>query len=455
MIDFSKIKETDQEVYDLIMREYVRQDNSIELIASENEPSESVLLAQASYHTLKYAEGYPGARYYEGCKIIDETEQLAIDRVCKLFGCKYANVQPHSGASANLAVQFAFLRPGDTIMGMSLNSGGHLTHGAKPTFSGKYYKSIQYEVNSETYEIDYEELKEFISTHKPRLFIAGASAYSREINFKRIREIIDEINNDIYNRIYKYYIDNGADYYKDESGAKMSFEEIAKEDTEAVKTYFMVDMAHIAGLVAAGLHQSPIPYADIVTSTTHKTLRGPRGGIILTNNEEIIKKINKAVFPGIQGGPLENIIAAKAVCFGEALKPEFKEYMQKVVDNCKALSDSLINYGFNVLTGGTDNHLILLDLRNKNITGVELEARLKEVGIVTNKNAVPFDTENKMITSGIRLGTAAVTSRGFGIEEMKLIASIIDNCCQEIDEEMIAKLKESVDLMCKKYPLYK
>lgn len=456
MIDFSKIRQTDEEVYDLIIEEYNRQQNELELIASENRQSESVLLAQASYHTLKYAEGYPNKRYYGGCEVIDKTEQLAIDRCCKLFNCKYANVQPHSGAQANMAVQFAILQPGDTIMGMSLNSGGHLTHGAKPTFSGKNYKSIQYEVNSETYEIDYDELEEWISLYKPRLFIAGASAYPREINFKKIREIIDKVNNETYNGIYNYYISSGADCYEDEFGNKIPFIEIAKQDTEKVKTYFMVDMAHIAGLVAAGLHQSPIPYADVVTSTTHKTLRGPRGGIILTNSEEIIKKINKAVFPGIQGGPLENIIAAKAVCFGEALKSEFKEYMQKVVNNCKALADSLINYNFNVLTGGTDNHLILLDLRNKGITGKELETRLEEVGIIVNKNAVPFDTENKATTSGIRIGTAAVTSRGLGLEEMRIIASIIDECCHsDTFEEMKEQLKLTVKQICNKFPLYK
>lgn len=456
MIDFSKIRQTDEEVYDLIIEEYNRQQNELELIASENRQSESVLLAQASYHTLKYAEGYPNKRYYSGCEVIDKTEQLAIDRCCKLFNCKYANVQPHSGAQANMTVQFAILQPGDTIMGMSLNSGGHLTHGAKPTFSGKNYKSIQYEVNPETYEIDYDELEEWISLYKPRLFIAGASAYPREINFKKIREIIDKVNNKTYNGIYNYYISSGADCYEDEFGNKIPFIEIAKQDTEKVKTYFMVDMAHIAGLVAAGLHQSPISYADVVTSTTHKTLRGPRGGIILTNSEEMIRKINKAVFPGIQGGPLENIIAAKAVCFGEALKPEFKEYMQKVVNNCKALADSLINYNFNVLTGGTDNHLILLDLRNKGITGKELESRLEEVGIIVNKNAVPFDTENKATTSGIRIGTAAVTSRGLGLEEMRIIASIIDECCHsDTFEEMKEQLKLTIKQICNKFPLYK
>ena len=443
MIDFSRIEQTDKEVYDLIVEEYNRQQNELELIASENRQSESVLLAQASYHSLKYAEGYPEKRYYGGCEVIDKTEQLAIDRCCKLFNCNYANVQPHSGAQANMAVQFAILEPGDTIMGMSLNSGGHLTHGAKPTFSGKNYKSIQYEVNEETYEIDYDAIATMIRNNNPHLFIAGASAYPREIDFKKIREIIDNHNKHIYASLMRGYKDEP--YYND-----------LEKDYKRMKCYFMVDMAHIAGLVAAGLHQSPIPYADVVTSTTHKTLRGPRGGIILWNNDEYTKKINSAVFPGIQGGPLENIIAAKAVCFGEALKPEFKEYMQKVVNNCKALANSLINYNFNVLTGGTDNHLILLDLRNKGITGKELEARLEEVGIIVNKNAVPFDTENKATTSGIRIGTAAITSRGLGLEEMRIIASIIDECCHsDTFEEMREQLKLTVKQICSNFPLYK
>ena len=363
MIEFKHLKETDQEVYNLIMEEYDRQNNCLELIASENEPSESVLEAQASYHTLKYSEGYPGKRYYGGCRIIDKTEQLAIDRACKLFQCNYANVQPHSGASANTAVQFALAKPGDTIMGMSLNSGGHLTHGAKPTFSGKYFKSIQYEVNSETYEIDYDALENFIVENKPKIFIAGASAYSREIDFKKLREVIDKAQRRIDSAIYN-------DYYL--------LDEDIPEHIEDSHIYFMVDMAHIAGLVAAGLHQSPIPYADVVTSTTHKTLRGPRGGIILTNNAEIAKKINSAVFPGIQGGPLENIIAAKAVCFGEALKPEFKEYMKKVIDNTKQLTYSLMNYGIKVLTQGTDNHLLLLDLRGSRSYRTRIRIKIRK-----------------------------------------------------------------------------
>lgn len=443
MIDFSKIQQNDREIYDLIIAEYDRQQNGLELIASENRPSEAVLLAQASYHTLKYAEGYPNARYYAGCRNIDKTEQLAIDRVCKLFNCNFANVQPHSGASANLAVQFAFLKPGDTIIGMSLNSGGHLTHGAKPTFSGKNYNSIQYEVDKDSYEIDYDAIEKLIRENKPRLFIAGASAYSREIDFKRIRKIIDNYNHSTYAPLVKGYKDEP--YWND-----------LEKDYDNMKCYFMVDMAHIAGLVAAGLHQSPIPYADVVTSTTHKTLRGPRGGIILWNDEKLTKKINSAVFPGVQGGPLENIIAAKAVCFGEALKPEFTEYMKKVVNNTKTLAEQLTRLGVNLLTNGTDNHLLLIDLSNEDITGQELENRLEEIGIITNKNAVPFDTKNKKETSGLRIGAAAVTSRGLGRDEMLTIAQLIAHC---IDTDMYNDNKEYmknvVKSICDKFPLYK
>lgn len=414
MLDFSHLKETDAEVYDSVIKEYERQQNGLELIASENRPSEAVLEAQASYHTLKYAEGYPGKRYYAGCENIDATEQLAIDRACKLFGAKFANVQPHSGAQANAAVFYALLNPGDKVMGMSLNSGGHLTHCAKPTFSAKYFTTIQYEVNPKTYLIDYDEVEKMALEFQPKLIVAGASAYPRAIDFKRFREIADKV---------------GA--------------------------YLMVDMAHIAGLVATGLHQSPIPYADVVTSTTHKTLRGTRGGLILTNNEEIAKKIDKAVFPGLQGGGLQHIIAAKAVTFGEALKPEFKTYMEQVVKNAKALAQALQDLGFNVLTGGTDNHLILLDLRNKGITGLELEQRLASVHIITNKNAVPFDTEKKTVTSGIRLGTPAVTSRGLKEEDMKVIAELILDCLvTEYYNSNIDDIKAKVQEICDKYPLY-
>lgn len=414
MLDFSHLKETDTEVYNSVIKEYERQQNGLELIASENRPSEAVLEAQASYHTLKYAEGYSGKRYYAGCENIDATEQLAIDRACKLFGAKFANVQPHSGAQANAAVFYALLNPGDKVMGMSLNSGGHLTHCAKPTFSAKYFTTIQYEVNPKTYLIDYDEVEKMALEFQPKLIVAGASAYPRAIDFKRFREIADKV---------------GA--------------------------YLMVDMAHIAGLVATGLHQSPIPYADVVTSTTHKTLRGTRGGLILTNNEEIAKKIDKAVFPGLQGGGLQHIIAAKAVTFGEALKPEFKTYMEQVVKNAKALAQALQDLGFNVLTGGTDNHLILLDLRNKGITGLELEQRLASVHIITNKNAVPFDTEKKTVTSGIRLGTPAVTSRGLKEEDMKVIAELILDCLvTEYYNSNIDDIKAKVQEICDKYPLY-
>lgn len=422
MLYFDKVQEKDTELYNLILEEYNRQNSEIELIASENVPSEAVLQAQASYHTLKYAEGYPGARYYGGCNVIDKTEQLAIDRACKLFNCHYANVQPHSGANANTAVQFALCKPGDTIIGMSLNSGGHLTHGAKPTFSGKYFNVVQYEVNPETYLIDYDEIKQLIYSHKPKLFIAGASAYPREIDFKRMREIIDTYN------------------------------EINSDN----QCYFMVDMAHIAGLVAANLHQSPIPYADVVTSTTHKTLRGPRGGLILTDKEDLIKKINKAVFPGVQGGPLENIIAAKAVCFWEALQPEFKEYQKQVVENAKYLAYHLQRFGIKVLTGGTDNHLLLLDLRDSCVTGKELEERLESIGIISNKNAIPFDIQNKTTTSGLRLGTAAITSRGLKKEDILIIAAIIASCVVPEDEFEWQKeaMQKNVTEIANKYPLY-
>lgn len=435
MINFDKIKDTDSEIYDLIIKEYHRQNNELEMIASENRPSEAVLLAQASYHTLKYAEGYPKARYYAGCENIDATEQLAIDRACELFNCKYANVQPHSGASANLAVQFALLKPGDTLMGMSLNSGGHLTHGAKPTLSGKYFNVIQYDVDSEVMEINYEELQNLINKNNPHLFIAGASAYPREINFKEIATIITQHNK----MLYLDLIREGKEY-----------------EYEDKKCYFMVDMAHIAGLVAAGLHQSPLEYADVVTTTTHKTLRGPRGGLILTNSEDMIKKINKAVFPGTQGGPLENIIAAKAICFKEALQPEYKEYMKRVVDNCKTLAKGLMDRDVKLLTNGTDNHLILIDLRDRDISGQELENRLKKVGIVTNKNAVPFDTKNKKTTSGLRIGTAAVTSRGLTEKDMLDIANIIANCLlpEEEYKENVLTMQDIISEICKTYPLY-
>ena len=425
MREFNFVKKEDPEVYEIIKDEYKRQNNHLEMIASENLASEAVMETAGSYHILKYAEGYakdhkfakPG-RYYAGCENIDKGEELAIERVCKLFGCTFANVQPHSGAQANTAVQMALCKPGDTIIGMSLNSGGHLTHGAKPTFSGKYFNVVQYDVNPETYLIDYENLEQLVYTHKPRLLIVGASAYPREIDFERIGNFLRVYNQD-----------------KDKFNC----------------CYYMVDMAHIAGLVAAGLHQSPIPYADVVTSTTHKTLRGPRGGLILTNNEELATKIDKAVFPGVQGGPLENMILAKAVCFGEALKPEFKKYQEQVIKNAKVLANMLLNRDINLVTGGTDNHLVLIDLRKEKISGLELEQRLANIGIITNKNAIPFDTKNKATTSGLRIGTPAVTARGLKEDEMILIGDLIADIIQDAITEKNAR--GIVDKIIKEHPL--
>lgn len=437
MREFNYVKKEDPEVYEIIKDEYERQNNHLEMIASENLASEAVMETAGSYHILKYSEGYAtnhkfgkAGRYYAGCENIDKGEELAIERVCKLFNCKYANVQPHSGAQANTAVQMALCKPGDTIIGMSLNSGGHLTHGAKPTFSGKYFNAIQYDVNPETYLIDYEEIQNMLFKYRPRLFIAGASAYPREIDFKKLANII---------------VDYNARGYAED---KENFRDC----------YFMVDMAHIAGLVAAGLHQSPIPYADVVTSTTHKTLKGPRGGIILTNNEEIAKKIDKAVFPGVQGGPLENMILAKAVAFGEALKPEFKEYQEQVIKNAKALADQLKKRNIKLVSDGTDNHLVLLDLRPYGITGLELETRLAKVGIITNKNGIPFDTENKITTSGLRIGTPAVTARGLVEEDMIKIADIIASLVvvsKDCLDLAIEKGQNIVKEIVKKYPLSK
>lgn len=361
--------------------------------------------------TNKYAEGYPSHRYYGGCEYVDIVEELAIKRAKELFGAEHANVQPHSGAQANMAVYFAILQPGDKVLGMNLSHGGHLTHGSKVNSSGKLYDFIPYGIDEKTGMINYEELEEIALENKPKIILAGASAYPREIDFKRIREIADKCG-----------------------------------------SIFMVDMAHIAGLVAAGLHQNPVEYADIVTSTTHKTLRGPRGGLILCK-EEYAKAIDKAVFPGTQGGPLMHTIAAKAVCFGEALKPEFKEYQSQIVKNAKALSEELLNYGFNLVSGGTDNHLILIDLRNKNITGKELEERLDDVGITVNKNSVPFDTEKPTITSGIRIGTPAVTTRGFKEEEMEKIAQLI-NMTVDSYEDKKEEIRKEVAKICAKYPLY-
>ena len=406
------LRKFDSEVADAVEKEYNRQRGGIELIASENFVSEPVMAAASSVLTNKYAEGYPGKRYYGGCECVDIAENIAIERAKKLFGAQFANVQPHSGAQANTAVYIALLKAGDTVMGMSLAHGGHLTHGSPVNLSGLYYNFVAYGVDSETHRIDYDALEKQAKECKPKLIVAGASAYPRFIDFERMANIAHEV---------------GA--------------------------YLMVDMAHIAGLVAAGVHPSPMPYADIVTTTTHKTLRGPRGGMILTNDEELAKKINKAVFPGTQGGPLMHIIAAKAVCFGEALKPEFAEYGKKVVKNAAVLAETLVNEGFNLVSGGTDNHLMLVDLRPFDITGKELEHRLDEVRITANKNAVPNDPQSPFITSGVRLGTPAVTSRGFKEAEMLKIAKWISNSVRDFEgtkEETLA----GVDALCKQFPIY-
>ena len=411
MPTFENLKRTDKDVYGAIDKELKRQQNKIELIASENFVTDSVMEAMGSYMTNKYAEGYPAKRYYGGCECVDIVEDLAIERAKKLFGAEHANVQPHSGAQANMAVYFAILEPGDKVLGMNLSHGGHLTHGSKVNSSGKLYDFSPYGVDKESGKIDYDELEKLALENKPKLILAGASAYPREIDFKRIREIADKCG-----------------------------------------SLFMVDMAHIAGLVAAGLHQNPVEYAHIVTTTTHKTLRGPRGGLILCK-EEFAKAIDKGVFPGSQGGPLMHVIAAKAVCFGEALKPEFKEYQQQIVKNAKVLSEELKNYGFNLVSDGTDNHLILIDLRNKGITGKELEERLDNVGITTNKNSVPFDTERPTITSGIRIGTPAATTRGLKEGEMKQIAKLINMTVENYEDKKEEIINEVAEI-CSKFPLY-
>lgn len=437
MLDFNKVKEIDPEVYEQIMAEYDRQNNGIELIASENIPSEAVLQAQSSYHTLKYAEGYPDKRYYGGCQNVDKTEELAIERVCKLFDCKYANVQPHSGAQANEAVYVAVLQPGDKVMGMSINSGGHISHFSKASAQSRFYEVEQYEVDPNTFLLDYETIEKQTLEFMPRLVVVGASAYPRIIDFKRFREIVDKVNDKILKDIDNYIISD----------------EEREKQWENRRCYMMVDMAHIAGLVATGLHPSPFPYADVVTSTTHKTLRGTRGGIILTNDEQLYKKINSAVFPKVQGGPLEHIIAAKAVTFKEALQPEFKEYQEQVVKNAKVLADTLLKNGINLVTGGTDNHLILIDLRGTGITGKQLEDNLGSVGITVNKNAIPFDIENKNTTSGIRIGTPAVTSRGMKETQMELIGNLISAAIKNFEgtkETIAIRVQE----LCKQFPLY-
>ena len=409
---FEKLAQFDNEVYASCERELQRQRHNIELIASENIVSEAVLLAAGTVLTNKYAEGYPSKRYYGGCVYVDEVEEIARERAKKLFGAEHANVQPHCGANANLATFFALLEPGDTVLSMSLAHGGHLSHGSPVNISGKYFNIVPYGVSDSTQTIDYDEVRRLALEHKPKLILAGASAYPRIIDFKRFREIADEV---------------GA--------------------------YLMVDMAHIAGLVAAGLHPNPCEYADVVTTTTHKTLRGPRGGLILCR-EQFAKQIDKAIFPGIQGGPLMHIIAAKAVAFGEALTDEFKAYQQRVINNAKTLSEALMAEGFNLVSGGTDNHLMLLDLQNFGVTGKELEHRLDEVHITLNKNAVPNDPQSPFITSGVRIGTPAVTSRGFGEAEMKLIASWIKavTCDFEASKE---KVRADVIELCSKYPIYK
>lgn len=406
------VYQEDEEVGQAIKDEYARQNRNIELIASENIVSPTVLYAMGSVLTNKYAEGYPSKRYYGGCENVDVVENIAIERVKKLFGCEYANVQPHSGAQANMAVFFAMLNPGDTYMGMSLDAGGHLSHGSPVNFSGKYFNCVPYGVDENGY-IDYDNILELAKQHKPKLIIAGASAYPRIIDFKKFREIADEV---------------GA--------------------------YLMVDMAHIAGLVAAGLHPSPFPYADVVTTTTHKTLRGPRGGVILSNNEINEKfNFNKAIFPGTQGGPLEHVIAGKAVAFKEALDPSFKEYQAQIVKNCKALAEALRNKGFNMVTGGTDNHLLLLDLTNFGITGKELQARCDNVYITLNKNAIPNDPRSPFVTSGVRIGTAAITSRGMKEEDMEIIADLNYQTVTDY-ENNIDNIREKVVTICNKYPIY-
>lgn len=406
------VYQEDEEVGQAIKDEYVRQNRNIELIASENIVSPTVLYAMGSVLTNKYAEGYPGKRYYGGCENVDVVENIAIERVKKLFGCEYANVQPHSGAQANMAVFFAMLNPGDTYMGMSLDAGGHLSHGSPVNFSGKYFNCVPYGVDENGY-IDYDNILELAKQYKPKLIIAGASAYPRIIDFKKFREIADKV---------------GA--------------------------YLMVDMAHIAGLVATGLHPSPFPYADVVTTTTHKTLRGPRGGVILSNNEINEKfNFNKAIFPGTQGGPLEHVIAGKAVALKEALDPSFKEYQSQIVKNCKALANSLRNKGFNMVTGGTDNHLLLLDLTNFDITGKELQNRCDNVYITLNKNAIPNDPRSPFVTSGVRIGTAAITSRGMKEEDMEIIADLIYQTVTDY-ENNIDNIREKVVTLCNKYPIY-
>ena len=414
------VAQRDPKIAEVLGLEMGRQRNQVELIASENIASKAVLEVQGSVLTNKYAEGYPGRRYYGGCEHVDIAESLAIERVKKLYDCAYANVQPNSGSQANQAVMTALIKPGDTILGMSLAAGGHLTHGAKPNQSGKWFNAVQYGVREDDHLIDYDEVESLAKEHKPQLIIAGGSAYPRIIDFKRFREIAD-----------------------------------------AVGAYLLVDMAHISGLVAGGAHPSPLPYADAVTTTTHKTLRGPRGGLILTNNEDLGKKFNSAIFPGIQGGPLMHVIAAKAVAFGEALQPDYKVYIQQVVQNAKALADTLVGHGFDIVSGGTDNHLVLVDLRPKGLTGDVAEAAMERAFITCNKNGVPFDPAPPMVTSGVRLGTPAGTTRGFGVAEFQkvgdLIARVLDavaaNGGDAVPEEEAA-VRAEVEALCARFPIY-
>lgn len=410
-MDFVNLKKEDKEIYDLMKKELKRQEKGIELIASENFVSRAVMEAMGSHLTNKYAEGYPGKRYYGGCGIVDKVEEIARQRAKELFGAEHVNVQPHSGSQANMAVYFTILKPGDTVLGMDLSNGGHLTHGSPVNFSGKLFNFVSYGVDKNTETIDYNNVRELALKHKPKLIVAGASAYSRIIDFKKFKEICDEVN-----------------------------------------AYFMVDMAHIAGLVATGAHPSPVPYADFVTSTTHKTLRGPRGGLILCK-EKYAKDLDKNIFPGMQGGPLMHIIAAKAVCFKEALDSSFKTYIDNVVLNCNVLGEELVKYGFELVSNGTDNHLILVNLSNKNITGKEAENLLDSIGITVNKNTVPNEKRSPFVTSGIRIGTAAVTTRGFDVEAMKEIANIINEAIENKDKDL-SYLNERVKALCAKYPLY-
>jgi glycine hydroxymethyltransferase len=413
------LKSSDADLYNSITQEFNRQTQHIELIASENMVSRAVLEAQGSVLTNKYAEGYAGKRYYGGCEFVDISENLAIERATKLFNCKFANVQPHSGAQANGAVYLALVKPGDTILGMSLNSGGHLTHGAKPAQSGKWFNAIHYEVDPKTGLIDYESVEKFALENNPKIIIAGGSAYSRIINFKKFREIADK-----------------------------------------VKAYLLVDMAHFSGLVAGGEYPNPLEFADVVTSTTHKVLRGPRGGIILTNSEELIKKFNSAIFPGLQGGPLMHVIAAKAVCFKEALDPSFKIYTKQVIQNAKTLSETLVKNDFKIFSGGTDTHLMLLDLRDFNLTGKLAENSLVRANITCNKNSIPFDTQSPMITSGVRLGTPASTTRGFGQKEFVLVGQLISKLLKELaknpenNSKAENEIKKEVIDLCGSFPIY-